>query len=266
MSDNDDEQENGSERLEARTVFELVRREGEKELRRPVSSLWWSGITAGVAISSSLVTEGLLHAELAESDARWLLENLGYTVGFAIVILGRMQLFTENTITPVLPIMARYSHRALRQMGVLWAVVLLANLVGTFIAAAFADFVAFGTDKQLTGMLDVARHAVVGRSPSDVLLLAIPAGFYIAALVWMLPSSQGFELWVIVIMTFLIAIGDFAHVIVGSAECFLLLLAGEISVGHAFGGYILPALVGNVIGGTVLFSLLAYAQVREELR
>jgi len=30
-------------------------------------------------------------------------------------------------------------------------------------------------------------------------------------------------------------------------------------------GIILPALIGNVIGGTVLFSMIAYAQVREEM-
>jgi formate/nitrite transporter FocA (FNT family) len=66
-------------------------------------------------------------------------------------------------------------------------------------------------------------------------------------------------------MTYLIAIGGFAHVIVGSAEAFLLLLDGQVGVLRAFAGYLLPALVGNIIGGTALFSLLAYAQVREEI-
>jgi formate/nitrite transporter FocA (FNT family) len=66
-------------------------------------------------------------------------------------------------------------------------------------------------------------------------------------------------------MTYLIAIGGFAHVIVGSAEAFLLLLDGQVGVLPVFAGYLLPALVGNIIGGTALFSLLAYAQVREEI-
>ena len=266
MGDGTDSEENGSERLQAKTVYAVIQREGEKELNRPMKSLWWSGIIAGIAISTSVVTQGILRSELPASDARWLLENLGYSVGFVIVILGRMQLFTENTITPVLPIMADYSHRALGKMAGLWGVVLLANLIGTLVWALFADAIAFGTDAQLTGMLEIARHSVVGRSGLDVMLLAIPAGFYVAAIVWLLPSSKGFELWIIVILTWLIAIGDFAHVIVGSAEAFLLLIAGEIGVGHAFAGFLLPALAGNVIGGTVLFSMLAYGQVREELR
>lgn len=265
MSGEEDKNESASERLAAKTVFELIQREGEQELRRPPTSLWWSGVIAGIAISSSLATQAILHVELPDTPWRWPLENFGYCVGFVIVILGRMQLFTENTITPVLPIMANFSAKALSAMAVLWGIVLAANFAGTMIAALFADVAAFVTDEQLAAMLEISRHAVLSKSFGEVFVHAIPAGFYVAAIVWMLPSSKGFELWVIVIMTYLIAIGGFSHVIVGSAETFLLLLNGEIGIVGAFGGYLLPALLGNVIGGTVLFSLLAYAQVREEL-
>jgi len=266
MNDSDSQAANASERLQAKTVYAVIQREGERELERPPASLWWSGIIAGIAISSSVVTQGILHAELPESEWRWMIVNLGYCIGFVIVILGRLQLFTENTITPVLPIMADFSFAALRRMMMLWAVVLAANLAGTLVAALFADVVAFTTPEQLTGMLAVARHAVYSESAYDVLLHAIPAGFYVAAIVWMLPSSKGFELWIVVIMTYLIAIGGFAHVIVGAMECFLLMLEGELGVLAGIGSYLLPALVGNIIGGTALFSLLAYAQVREEIR
>ena len=254
-----------SERLQAKTVYEIIRREGEKEIRRPVSSLWWSGFAAGLAISSSLVAEGMLHVVLPEGGWRLPLESFGYCVGFMIVILGRLQLFTENTITPVLPIMAEFSGAALTRMLRLWAVVLAANLAGTFTVALFARFVGFVTAEQLTAFYEISRHAVMSGTAAETLLLAIPAGFYVAALVWMLPSSKGFEIWIIVTMTYLIAIGGFAHVIVGSVEAFLLLLDGQIDFVHASTGYLLPALVGNVIGGTALFSLLAYAQVREEI-
>lgn len=265
MAGKDDDQGNASERLEAKTVFELIQREGEAELRRPPTSLWWSGVIAGIAISSSLLTQAILHVELPDSEWRWPLENFGYCIGFVIVILGRMQLFTENTITPVLPIMANFSARALRDMGALWGIVLAANFTGTMIAAVFADIVAFTTEEQLAAMLEISRHAVLSKSVMEVFLQAVPAGFFVAAIVWMLPSSKGFELWIIVIMTYLIAIGGFAHVVVGSTETFLLLLNGEVGVVGAVGGYLLPALFGNIIGGTALFSALAYAQVREEL-
>jgi formate/nitrite transporter FocA (FNT family) len=66
-------------------------------------------------------------------------------------------------------------------------------------------------------------------------------------------------------LTYVIALGDFTHVIAGSAETFLLLFAEQIEIARALGDLIAPALIGNVIGGTGLFALLAYAQVRQEL-
>lgn len=259
------QKEADSERLQAKTVYEIIRHEGEKEMRRPVNSLWWSGFAAGLAISSSLVAMGMLHVVLPEGGWRLPLSSFGYCVGFMIVILGRLQLFTENTITPVLPIMADFSGELLVKMLRLWGVVLAANLAGTFVVAVFIKFIGFATAEQLTAFYEIARHAILSGTAIETMLLGIPAGFYVAALVWMLPSSKGFEIWIIVIMTYLIAIGGFAHVIVGSVEAFLLLLDGQIGLVRAFGGYLLPALVGNIIGGTALFSLLAYAQVREEI-
>ena len=250
-----------SDRLPAKTVYEVIQDEGEKEMRRPTNSLWWSGFAAGLAISSSVVAQGALHVMLPEGGWRLPLESFGYCVGFIIVILGRMQLFTENTITPVLPIMADFSVRALNRMLKLWAIVLAANFAGTFIAAAFVTGVGFATAEQLTAFHEISRHAILSKTPLATLLLAIP----VAVLVWMLPSSKGFEVWIIIIMTYLIAIGGFAHVVVGSFEAFLLLLDSEVGVVRAFGGYLLPALAGNIIGGTALFSLLAYAQVRDEI-
>ena len=252
-------------RLKAVSVYEIIQREGLGELARGFPALWWSGLAAGIAIGFSVVAEALLASHLPPTSWRPLVENFGYSVGFLIVILGRQQLFTENTITPVLPIMARFSIESLRSMLKLWAIVLVANLAGTMIAVVFADLGALLSAEQLESMRAVSREAVAGKAAGNVFLSAIPAGFYIAALVWMLPSSKGFEFWVILMVTWIIAIGDFAHVIVGSAEAFLLLVNGELGIVAAFGGYLLPALAGNIIGGTALFSALAYAQVREEI-
>jgi hypothetical protein len=73
------------------------------------------------------------------------------------------------------------------------------------------------------------------------------------------------EFWIVLTLTYVIALGDFTHVIAGSAETFLLLFAGQLDIARALGELIAPALIGNVIGGTGLFALLAYAQVRQEL-
>ena len=251
-------------RVSARAIYQTIRRDGEEEMARPMGSLWWSGVAAGIAISTSVIAEGLLHTHLPDSPWREPLQAFGYCVGFVLVVLGRMQLFTENTITAVLPLMAQTNRQALGCIARLWSVVLIANLLGTLVAATFTDIIGFATADQLAAFHEVSRP-LLEKGWLETLLHGIPAGFFVAAMVWMLPNARGSEIWVIVITTYMIAIGGFAHVVVGSMEAFLLVLAGEVALGDALWNCLVPAFIGNVLGGTVLFSLLAYGQVRQEI-
>jgi formate-nitrite transporter family protein len=116
----------------------------------------------------------------------------------------------------------------------------------------------------LASMLDVSG-GLLRKTPMDVLLQGIPAGFLIASIAWIRAGITNGAFFVVLTLTYAIALGDFNHVVAGSAEAFLLVFAGQTDLWHALGGIIAPALVGNVIGGTGLFALLAYAQVKEEL-
>jgi formate/nitrite transporter FocA (FNT family) len=116
-------------------VYETIRREGEEELERTVSSLAWSALAAGLSLGFSFITEGLLMAHLPDQPWRPLISKLGYCIGFLIVVLGRQQLFTENTLTVVLPLLIRKDSATFLRMLRLWAVVLTSNLVGTFLFA-----------------------------------------------------------------------------------------------------------------------------------
>ena len=90
----------------AAIVFETVRREGQQELERPTVSLAFSGLAAGLSMGFSLVATGVIQAALPV-NAAWtpLVANLGYTLGFLIVVMGRQQLFTENTVTAIIPLL-----------------------------------------------------------------------------------------------------------------------------------------------------------------
>lgn len=250
-------------RLPANTIYQIVRREGEEELARPLLSLWWSGIAAGLAISTSVVAEGILHLELPNSPWRPLIANFGYCFGFLIVVLGRMQLFTESTITVMLPLLANFSAHILRRLLLLWGIVLLGNLIGTLIAAVFVDSFGFVTPAQLAAIEEISRP-LLEKGWWQTLLHSIPAGFYIAAMVWMLPNAKGFAIWVIVITTYVIALGNFPHIVVNSMSAFVLMVGGNLGFGFVY-KFFVPVLVGNVIGGAILFSLLAYGQVRGEI-
>lgn len=249
-------------KLSSLEVYEIVADQGRGELERPLSALLWSGIVAGIAISFSLFCEGYLQFHLPEGGSTYLIKNFGYTVGFLIVIMGHFQLFTENTITVVLPLLQELKLSILKQTASVWVIVLGANMIGTFIVAVSVASLPFISQDFLNVLIEISAHATQ-KPPWETLFQAIPAGFLIAALVWMLPSAEGSEFWVIVTITFVIAIGDFAHVIAGSVEVFLLLLTGESEIQQGL-GYLIMSCIGNVIGGTVLFAFMAYAQVRKE--
>jgi hypothetical protein len=105
----------------APVVYETIRREGEDELQRSAAALAWSGLAAGLSMGASFIAEALLAAHLARAPWAPLVSRLGYSLGFLIVILGRQQLCTENTLTVILPLMVRQDVGTLARVVRLWA-------------------------------------------------------------------------------------------------------------------------------------------------
>ncbi|CAM3036315.1 Transporter (Formate/nitrite transporter family protein) [Sphingomonas antarctica] len=248
----------------ARVVHEVIRQEGVDELERPTSSLLWSGAAAGVVIWLSVITQAALMLKLPESPWSPAIISFGYSVGFVVVILGRMQLFTESTIVAVLPLATAPSWASLGRTLRLWALVFGANVAGTFAVALLIPHGEIVTPQMLAAMIEVARHGTEG-SAREVFARGIPAGFVLATIAWLLPNARGQQLWVVTLLTYVIAIAGFSHVVAGSAEAWLLATTGNTSFVAAVFGFILPALAGNIIGGSGLFAALAHAQVRSEL-
>ncbi|HFX6224097.1 formate/nitrite transporter family protein [Acinetobacter nosocomialis] len=252
------------EKLSPRLVYEIIRRDGAEELDRPTAALIFSGIAAGLVISFSFVFKAII-ASYIPTDAIWtdLITNFGYTIGFLIAILGHMQLFTENTITTVVPLFKPFSLDKLRAVGRLWGIVILCNIIGTALASLFfltTDLFTPDIDKAL----DELAHHVASFSAIQNLLKGVMSGLLIAALVWMLPSVSN-KFLVIFFMTYLIGLGDFTHVVVGSTEMSYLVWQGEASLGEYLFNFLIPTTIGNIIGGTGVFTLLIYGQVTEEL-
>jgi formate/nitrite transporter FocA (FNT family) len=246
-------------------IYEVVSRQGEEELARPAGSLFWSGIAGGVTIMASVIAEGALRLKLPpDAPMREIISDLGYSLGFLMVILGRMQLFTEQTIVTVLPVMAEPTWRKLSNTVRLWLVVFSANIIGAALAAAIDVHMGLVSQSLLKSMVEVSSGMLV-KTPLQLLLQAVPAGFLSASVAWIRAGITGADFWVIFILTYTIALGNFTHVVAGSAEAFLLCFSGKVSFLGATGGIIVPALIGNIIGGTGLFALLAYAQVRREM-
>lgn len=259
LSEDEEKQAQEQQSLDAKTTSEVIRRLGERELERSTAALAWSALAAGLAMGFSLVAQGVLHAHIPDAPWRPLVASLGYSVGFLIVILGSQQLFTENTLTAVVPLLARRDGRTLRNVARLWTVVLLGNLLGAMVFA----WVAARTET----FSPEARHAFAELSRTAmepefglVLLRGIFAGWLIALMVWMLPAAQTAHVWVILVITWLVGAAHLSHIVAGAVEAFYLVAAGEWGLGDSLARFIVPALIGNVIGGTMLVAVLNHAQ------
>ena len=245
-------------------IYEVVRRLGDEEMERPATSLWWSGIAAGLSISFSLLAEAILATHLPDAPWRPLIASLGYSVGFLMVVLGRQQLFTESTITVVLPVLDTITAAKVTRVARLWGIVLAANLTGTLFAALFCTFTPVLSPELLDGMMEVSRK-LLELSLAEMFLRGIASGFLIAAMVWMIPSAETAKFAVVTLMTYLIAVGGFTHIIAGSLEGYLLVLSGAWPWWQMIGQFMLPVLIGNIVGGSALFAVISYAQVKDEI-
>lgn len=248
----------------AAAVHEQIRQEGEKELERDGLALLFSAIAAGLSMGASLMAKGIFQANLHDVPGGFLLENLGYTFGFIIVIMARQQLFTENTVTAVLPIMHKPSGSNLLLLLRLWGLVLVGNLVGTALAALAFTHMPIFDDTVRSAFVSISQK-VMDNTPGEMFANAVVSGWIIATMVWMFPSAGGAKIWIIILMTWLVALGDLAHIVVGSVEIFYLVFNGEIPWQQFIWPFALPTLAGNIIGGTFIFALISHAQIRNDM-
>ncbi|WP_263139121.1 formate/nitrite transporter family protein [Pseudomonas sp. RIT-PI-AD] len=247
----------------AQVLHEVIRVQGEYELERSVQALWWSALAAGLTLGLSLMVMGLFRAHLGEHPLSAVIASLGYPVGFLAVILARQQLFTENTLTAVLPLMNEPSLGKALQLLRLWAVVLLGNLAGTLTFAYATLHLPIFDEATDQAFLEIGRE-VMENGAYPMFAKAIVSGWMIATMVWLIPAAENAKVWIIIIVTYCMALGSFTHIVVGSAEVGYLVFAGEIGWRAFWLQFALPTLGGNIVGGSLIFALISHAQIRSE--
>jgi formate/nitrite transporter FocA (FNT family) len=185
--------------------------------------------------------------------------KLGYSVGFLFAVLGRQQLFTEDTLVAVLPFLAAPAWRTLGRVARVWAVILAANVAG---AALFAWAIAapdlFSPEhRDAFAEIGERAHAPSGQA---LFVRGVFGGWLIALMVWMLPVARSARFFVIVTVTWLVGAAELSHVVAGSAEVLHLVVLGEVGLG-AYLAWLGPVLLGNSVGGVTLVAALNHAQV-----
>jgi formate/nitrite transporter FocA (FNT family) len=251
-------------RPNAALIHETIRAEGESELERGAWALAWSALAAGLSMGFSLVVEGELQALLPAGSARDLVSPLGYTIGFLIVVLGRQQLFTENTLTPVLALIHNRDSKTLWRLLRLWCVVLGANAAGaTAFAFALAHDGAFAPNV-MHAFAEIGQQTMRAGF-GTTFVRAVYAGWLIALMVWLLPAAEGARALTIIIITYIVALCGLSHIIAGSVDCAYLVAIGEASGREFLLRFFAPTLLGNIVGGVTLVAALNYGQVAPEI-
>ncbi len=245
-------------------IHEVIRAMGQKEQDRASSGLLWSGLAAGLSIGFSMVAQAYLKAGLPNAPWAPLVSSFGYSLGFLIVVLGQQQLYTETALTAVIPAFTHPSTKSVLGAFRVWGLVLAANLAGTFIFGAIAAQRGIFSPEAYEAMLTLGA-STMQHDFWQTVALAGSSGWLIGLMVWLLPAAGSSRPLIIILLTYVVAVCSFPHIIAGSVEATFLVISGHASVGDYLTRFLLPVLLGNTIGGTALAALLNHAPIANEL-
>ena len=248
------------DRPTADEIYEQVSRNARHELDRSIIGLSISGLAGGITMGLTVLSTSIVLSLLGHSPVARFVADLLYPIGFIAVILGRAQLFTENTLYPVALMLAERRHgwKTLR----LWAVVLPSNVLGAFLFALLAVRTGGLLPEVVAAMTHLGTDAVA-YSASHVFWSGVIGGWIIALVAWLVSGSHSItgSVMLIWLLTFVVGLGGFAHCIATSGEILAAVLDHQLSLSRYF-AWLLPAALGNICGGVLLVTLLEYGQVK----
>jgi formate/nitrite transporter FocA (FNT family) len=252
-------------RLTAPEIFDAAVESAREELRRTSRTLAFSGVAGGLLMGLTGLSVAAVRAILGGGAWEELASYLVYPMGFIAVIIGRSQLFTENTLYPVVLLLDDRKHfpKHFRNTMRLWGTVFAANVVGAFCFAALAVKTGALSAEISSQLVKLGAESVNG-TPAHIFWSAVIGGWLIALVAWMVTASQWTigQIAMIWLLTFVVGIGKLSHCIATSGEILAAVLAGSATA-TTYLHWLLLATTGNIAGGVVIVSVLNYGQVRE---
>lgn len=243
----------------AHQIYQQVAANGRDEIKRSNSALAISGLAGGIFMGLTGLGTAVVLAMLGESTAARFIAKLFYPLGFIVVIIGRSQLFTENTLYPVALVLAERRHlwNTLR----LWSIVLPANIIGAFAFALLCAHTHALPDAALQSLVTLGAEALA-HPAATIFWSGVFGGWIIATTAWLVSGSHSVTGSVLLIwlLTSVVGLGNFAHCIATSSEIFTTVLRGQASYGAYF-HWLLFAVLGNICGGVGMVTLIEYGQV-----
>jgi formate/nitrite transporter FocA (FNT family) len=244
-------------------ILVMAIEDGLEQLCRRGWSLLLSSIGAGLILGFTAMAVAVV--TLATSGVEWPMAQriavaLVYPLGFVLCLMSGSELYTEHTATAVYPVLDRQASvpRLLR----LWGIVVVGNLLGALASATLlklADPVVGASD----GYVEVGRH-LVAYPTVPLLFSAILAGWLMALGAWLILAtpptvSQTASIYIV---TFLIGLGGLHHSIAGAVEIFSAVLMSTEFAASDVARFLVTALLGNLIGGSLFVAVLNYGHIR----
>lgn len=248
-------------RFSAEEIHENVSEAAQEELDRPASELIWSSLASGLLLGFSFLAVAFA-TSLVPPAYHALATAIAYPLGFVFVVHARHQLFTENTLEPVIPLLEKRDGETLRRLLRLWAIVLPLNLVGALIFAEVLAHTQVVEPRLLAPLLDAARVSTEGGAQL-ILYKGIWAGWLIALMAWLIAATHDTTAQIILVWlaTAPIAAFGFRHSIAGAIEAFYRAAVGDAPWSQMIFTFEIPCIAGNIIGGVVLVALVNHGQV-----
>lgn len=247
------------ERPSAEEIYRHVLHNAKDELKRSAMSLAISGFAGGTFMGLSALGTALALSILGTGPIASFCAKMFYPLGFIVVVIGRAQLFTENTLYPVALVFAEKKHfwKTLR----LWGTVLPTNMLGAFAFACLASYTAALNPGVKAALVQLGMDAIHA-SPAAIFWSGVMGGWIIAMMAWLVSASHSItgSVALIWILTFVVGLGGFAHCIATSGEVLAAVLTHHTRLLNYF-GWFLPAVSGNICGGIGMVTVLEYGQV-----
>jgi formate/nitrite transporter FocA (FNT family) len=245
-------------RPSAEDIYKQVATNAREELKRSSVALAISGFAGGMFMGLSALGTAIALAMLGHSNGAVMISRMFYPLGFIVVIIGRAQLFTENTLYPVALVLTerRYFWHTLR----LWCVVLPSNVVGALAFAALASLTPALNPHFVQEMTQLGLDAAANPT-ATVFWSGIMGGWIIALAAWLVSGSHSItgSVMIIWMLTFIVGLGNFAHCIATSGEILVAVLTHH-ATWQSYPRWFVPAVLGNICGGVGMVTLLEYGQ------
>ena len=246
-------------RPSAEEIFYQVANNARQELKRSTVSLGFSGFAGGIFMGLTALGNAIALAMLGTSTKIQFIAKMFYPLGFIVVILGRAQLFTENTLYPVALVLTEKRHFWATMR--LWFTVLPANVLGALAFAALATLTSAISPHIVQALAQLGVDGI-HRDPAAIFWSGVMGGWIIATAAWLVSGSHSItgSVMIIWMLTFVVGLGNFAHCIAGSGEVFAAILSHQ-APWRSFPAWFFPAVAGNICGGVGMVTLLEYGQV-----